>query len=91
MGRAAAVAAGIPTALDVDTSAAPSDAGRAHPRPWLRAMGRATAVAADTNGTDHCLGRWYQRIVGTPIGQARPTDWLESELVHRTHGLVGQT
>ncbi len=43
-------------ALDVDTSAAPSDAGRAHPRPWLRAMGRAAAVAADTNGTDHCLG-----------------------------------
>jgi len=46
----------IPMALDVDTSAAPSDAGRAHPRPWLRAMGRAAAVAADTNGTDHCLG-----------------------------------
>ena len=23
-----------------------SDAGRAHPRPWLRAMGRAAAVAA---------------------------------------------
>jgi len=48
MARAAAVAA--------DTSAAPSDAGRAHPRPWLRAMGRAAAVAADINGTDHCLG-----------------------------------
>jgi len=31
----------IPMALDVDTSAAPSDAGRAHPRPWLRAHGRA--------------------------------------------------
>ena len=45
-----------PMALDVDMSAAPSDAGRAHPRPWLRAMGRAAAVAADTNGTDHCLG-----------------------------------
>ena len=36
----------IPMALDVDTSAAPSDAGRAHPRPWLRAMGGAAAVAA---------------------------------------------
>jgi hypothetical protein len=35
-------------ALDVDTSAAPSDAGHAHPRPWLRAMGRAAVVAADT-------------------------------------------
>ncbi len=28
-------------ALDVDTSAAPSDAGRVHPRSWLRAHGRA--------------------------------------------------
>ena len=42
-------------ALDVDTSAASSDAGRAHPRPWLRAMARAAAVAADTNGTDHIV------------------------------------
>jgi len=46
----------IPSSLDGDSSRLPSDAGRAHPRPWLRAMGRAAAVAADTNGTDHCLG-----------------------------------
>jgi len=26
----------IPSSLDVDSSRLPSDAGRAHPRPWLR-------------------------------------------------------
>ncbi len=30
----------IPSSLDVDSSRLPSDAGRAHPRPWLRAHGR---------------------------------------------------
>ena len=45
-----------PSSFHVDILKLPSDAGRARPRPWLRAMGRAAAVAADTNGTDHCLG-----------------------------------
>jgi len=31
----------IPSSLDGDSSRLPSDAGRAHPRPWLRAHGRA--------------------------------------------------
>jgi len=50
-------------ALDVDTSAASSDAGRAHPRPWLRAMARAAAVAAERHGS-HCLGP----LVLGPVG-----------------------
>jgi len=41
----------IPMALDVDTSAAPSDAGRAHPRPWLRAHGRAGPSSRPDTGS----------------------------------------
>jgi hypothetical protein len=78
-------------ALDVDTSAAPSDAGRAHPRPWLRAMGRAAAVAADTGDVSVSglagIIQWPWTLTRpqrpSDAGRAHPRPWLR---VHEDAG-----
>ncbi len=56
----------IPSSLDVDSSRLPSDAGRAHPRPWLRAHGRAGPPSrpdtgdVSVSGLAGIIGRGYQ-------------------------------
>ncbi len=76
-----------PSSFHVDILKLPSDAGRARPRPWLRAMGRAAAVAADTNGTDHCLGPLVLKLP-SDAGRARPRP-LESTPGLRVYEDVG--
>jgi hypothetical protein len=41
----------IPSSLDGDSSRLPSDAGRAHPRPWLRAHGHAGPSSRPDTGS----------------------------------------
>jgi len=64
----------IPSSLDGNSSRLPSDAGRAHPRPWLRAHGRAGPPSRPDTGDvsyHRALMVTYQGCPQTPGGRIR--------------------
>ena len=82
----------IPSSLDGDSSRLPSDAGRAHPRPWLRAHGRAGPPSRPYTGDVSASGLAGIRPMALDVdtsaapsdaGRAHPRPWL------RAHGRAG--
>jgi len=82
----------IPSSLDGDSSRLPSDAGRAHPRPWLRAHGRAGPPSRPDTGDVSVSGLAGMRPSSLDVapsrlpsdaGRAHPRPWL------RAHGRAG--
>ena len=79
----------IPSSLDGDSSRRPSDAGRAHPRPWLRAHRRAGPPSRPDTGDVSVSGLIPSRLDGdssrrpSDAGRAHPRSWLRA---HRRAG-----